>query len=191
MPMMGYFWWEGSRRTYAVGFEERSSLESMAVELRRLVTEVSLVNGLSGPKTVDLVAHSMGGIVCRLAMEDEETRHRIRRFVTLGTPHSGTHAARFLATQSALALRPESSLLERLDRQLPWPGPPLWPQTTAYWSRSDIVLLPPEAAKMEGALSPELETMTHYGYLLHPDGWRAVYETLYDRVTKPKGLPKV
>ncbi len=185
IPMLGYFWWEGARRTYAVGFEERTSLEAMAEELRRLVAEVALVNGLSGPGTVDLVAHSMGGIVSRLALEDEDTRGRVRKVITLGTPHSGTHAARFLATQSALALRPESSLLERLDEQLPWRGPPEWPEATTYWSRSDVILLPPEAARLEGASSPEMEGMTHYGYLLHPDGWRTVYETLHGTVTKP------
>ena len=185
IPMLGYFWWEGANRTYAVGFEQPASLEAMAEELRNLIAEVTEVNGLSGERTVDLVAHSMGGLVCRIALEDEPTRARIRKLVTLGTPHNGTHAARFLATQSALALRPDSNLLERLDAQLPWPDGPTWPEATTYWSRADIVLLPPEAARLEGAHSPELESMTHYGYLLHPTGWRAVYETLYGTVTSP------
>jgi len=186
IPMLGYFWWEGSNRTYAVGFEERSSLEAMAEELQRLIEEVTQVNGLEGVDTVDLVAHSMGGLVCRLALEDPTTRARVRKLVTLGTPHNGTHAARFLATQSALALRPDSSLLDRLDQQLPWAGPPDWPEATAYWSQADIVLLPPEAARLDGASTPELETMTHYGYLLHPIGWRAVYQTLHGAVTPPR-----
>ena len=123
-----------------------------------------------------------------IVLEDQATRSRIRKLITLGTPHTGTHAARFLATQSALALRPDSDLIERLDAQLPWPGPPDWPEATTYWSRADIVLLPPEAARLEGARSPEMEAMTHYGYLLHPTGWRAVYETLHGAVTNPRTL---
>jgi pimeloyl-ACP methyl ester carboxylesterase len=188
IPMLGYFWWEGSNRTYAVGFEERASLQAMAEELRSLIAEVAQVNDLSGERTVDLVAHSMGGLVCRIALEDQETRARIRKLITLGTPHAGTHVARFLTTQSALALRPDSDLLERLDAQLPWAGPPTWPEATTYWSRADIVVLPPEAARLDGASSPEQEGMTHYGYLLHPAGWRAVYETLYGTVTHPEAL---
>ena len=188
IPMLGYFWWEGSNRTYAVGFEERASLQAMAEELQGLIAEVAQVNQLDGPGTVDLVAHSMGGLVCRLALQDEPTRARVRKLVTLGTPHGGTHAARFLATQSALALRPDSELLELLDGQLPWAGPPSWPEATSYWSPADIVLLPPEAAQLEGSTVRELGAMTHYGYLLHPAGWRAVYQTLYGAVTNPPAL---
>jgi pimeloyl-ACP methyl ester carboxylesterase len=178
LPMLAYFWWEGMTRTYPVRFEERSSLEAMALELRALVAEVAAANGLEGDDTVDLVAHSMGGLVCRLALEDDETSRRVRRLVTLGTPHRGTHVARYLASQSGRALRPESTILARLDEQIPWAGPPSLPAATALWSRSDVLVLPPEAAQLEGADSIEMEEMTHYGFLLHPRGWKTVFGLL-------------
>jgi pimeloyl-ACP methyl ester carboxylesterase len=186
LPMLAYFWWEGMTRTYAVRFEERTSLEAMALELRALVAEVAAVNGLEGDDTVDLVAHSMGGLVCRLALEDGETSRRVRRLVTLGTPHCGTHVARYLASQSGLALRPESDILARLDAQIPWAGPPSLPEATALWSRADVLLLPPEAGQLEGAQSLELPEMTHYGFLLHPRGWKTVFGLV---VTGPKQAP--
>jgi pimeloyl-ACP methyl ester carboxylesterase len=176
--MLAYFWWEGMTRTYAVRFEERSSLQAMAVELRALIEEVASVNGLEGDDVVDLVAHSMGGLICRLALEDGETSQRVRRLVTLGTPHRGTHLARYLSSESGLALRPESAIVARLDKQLPWAGPPSLPAATALWSRSDVLLLPPEAAQLEGAASIELPEMTHYGFLLHPRGWKTVFDLL-------------
>jgi len=187
LPMVGYFWWEGEVRTYAVRFEERASLEAMAAELTALVEEIATVNELEGDDVIDLVAHSMGGLVCRLALEDAQTRRRVRRLVTLGTPHAGTHAARFLATQSALALRPDSEILARLDAQLPWRGPPEMPEAISYWSRADVMLLPPEAAQLDGAQSVEAEEMTHYGFLLHPRSWKAVYERLRGAVTRAPG----
>ena len=69
-----------------------------------------------------------------------------------------------------------------------WRGPPDWPEAVSYWSRADIILLPPDAAQLEGAKAPELATMTHYGYLLHPLGWRTVFEALHGRVTRRERL---
>lgn len=45
---------------------------------------------------VDLVAHSMGGILSRLYYEGESYNHDVRRVVTCNTPHGGSQMANWL-----------------------------------------------------------------------------------------------
>lgn len=47
---------------------------------------------LKGAK-VDIVAHSMGGLVARSAIENHEVAKYVRSLITLGTPHLGTMSA--------------------------------------------------------------------------------------------------
>ncbi|MCC6558691.1 MAG: alpha/beta fold hydrolase [Polyangiaceae bacterium] len=178
LPMQTFFRAVGRRRTYSVGLRPDAPLLELAADLARYVGEVIARNGLPEGAQVDLVAHSMGGLVARLALADEALRRRVRTIVTLGTPHSGTYAARFLATHYGLELRPGSETVEALRAQVPWRGPPEQPRLVALWSRSDMVLLPPEAARVEGAENVEAEGFTHFTYLLHPGGWVKVIEAL-------------
>lgn len=178
LPMQGYFRWKGRTRSFSVGFEETNAPAAMADELRVFIAEIAEVHDLAEDDSIDLVAHSMGGLICRVALEDPAVARRVRHLVTLGTPHSGTFAARFAGTGSAHALRPGSDLVVRLAAQLPWTGPPALPPITALWSGSDVLLLPAEAAKLEGADNLEMEGFTHLSYLLHPASWAAVLGVL-------------
>jgi pimeloyl-ACP methyl ester carboxylesterase len=178
LPMQTFFRAVGRRRTYAVGLRPDASLSEMAADLARYVGEVADRNALPAGAKVDLVAHSMGGIVARLALADPALTGRVRTLVTLGTPHAGTYAARFASTYYTLELRPGSATVRALLAQLPWRGPPDQPQLVALWSRSDMLLLPPEAAQVQGADNVEVEGFTHFTYLLHPEGWMRVIEAL-------------
>ena len=92
-------------------FEDRiRPIEDHARELRDLVcqeipTRLRAANVDLGPKNEDyrviLIAHSMGGLVCRtliqniLPFEDKEDPKKwIHRFVTMGTPHRGIELSR-------------------------------------------------------------------------------------------------
>ncbi|MBN1772365.1 MAG: hypothetical protein JXB32_13935 [Deltaproteobacteria bacterium] len=177
-PMRLYFRARGRSRTYAAVFAGEGSLSELADRLSRFVGELVRVNGLGDGARLDLVAHSMGGLVARLALEDEPTRARVANLVTLGVPHAGSHLARYGHTAHSLALRPDSEVLQRLARQLPWRGPPGQPRLVACWSAADVIVLPARSAAVEGAENVELSGLTHYGYLIHPAAWRVVFEAL-------------
>lgn len=177
LPARAYFRLRGRSRTYALGFSSGTEIPALAVELSRFIAEVVGVNGLAADAQVDLVAHSMGGLIARVSLEDSETRRRVATVVTLGTPHHGTHAARFAATPHHLSLRPDSPLLQRLAHQVPWDASQL-PRLYALWSESDVLLLPATTAKVEGAESIRMDGYTHYSYLLQPAGFEKIFECL-------------
>jgi pimeloyl-ACP methyl ester carboxylesterase len=168
----------GRTRSYAAPTPAGQSLDDLAAGLRAFIAEVARANDLAPGARVDLVAHSMGGLVARLALEDAATAGRVGTLVTMGTPHGGSLLARYGATEHSLELRPGSPVMERLARQLPWRGPPAQPRLVALWSPADVIVLPATAARVEGAENVELDGFTHYAYLLHPAGFRLVARVL-------------
>ncbi len=177
-PLRLWFRLHGRGRTYSVGFRPELALDAMAEQLRGAITEVLAANGLAADSQVDLVAHSMGGIIARLALENPQTAGQVAHLVTLGTPHAGTQAARFARTPHIRDLRPDSAIMARLAAQLPWPEPPTMPRLTSLWSHSDLLLLPAATAIVAGAENVEMPAFTHYSYLLDPVSARRVFTSL-------------
>lgn len=173
----------GRTRTYALGFERGSLIDDMAAQLRVAIAETLAVNGLTADEGVDLVCHSMGGIVARLALEDADTARSVATVVTLGSPHAGTLAARFAATYHTLALRPGSPLMRRLEAQLPWRASQ--PKMVCLWSSDDVFMLPAETATLDGAHNRHVAGITHLSFLLNPVAFQAVFTAL------EPGLPEL
>jgi len=180
LPLRAWLWTKGYKRTYAFEQPGEGTLEEAAEVLSAYVQAVVEVNALPPSTRVDLVAHSMGGVIARLALAHATTRGRVATLVTLGSPHAGSHLARYANTPRALDLRPGSALFERLRAQEPWPGPPEWPRLIAFWSPADVIVVPPESARVQGAVNVELPGFTHYSYLVRPEAWRQVEQALGD-----------
>ena len=178
LPLRGWLWTQGRKRTYAFELPGEGSLDEAAQVLCAYVQAVVEVNALPPDRKIDLVAHSMGGVIARLALDHVATRQRVATVVTLGSPHAGSYLARYAATSRALDLRPGSPVLTRLDAQLPWAGPPAWPRLVAFWSPADVIVVPPQSARVEGATNLELPGATHYSYLVRPEAWRRVHDAL-------------
>lgn len=168
LPLRTFFRIYGWTRVYSFSYDDSAPLERSAERFVALADEVLRVNALPRDTRFDLVAHSMGGIVARIALLDPAFARRVHRMVTVGAPHQGTLAARFLATPRALDLRPESPLMRRLSVQVPWPGPPTLPPLVAFYSRADILMLPAATATLEGADNREIPGVSHSGYLVWP-----------------------
>lgn len=63
---------------------------------------------------IDLVGHSLGGLLARWYLQELDGARHTGRLVTLATPHAGTEAARMAPTALGHALRPGSSIVRRL-----------------------------------------------------------------------------
>ena len=167
LPMRSWFRLHGRTRTYAVGLSGRT-IPQMAVELRSYIADVVQVNNLSSEQQVDVVAHSMGGLVGRLALRDPDTAQRVHTLVTLGTPHRGTHAARFTGGELMSALRRDSALMTELGSDFPWRRST---RLICFWSANDPLMQPAETARVEGADNREVLSFSHLDWLMRRQAW--------------------
>ncbi len=177
--MSTYFWMRGRRRSYRIHFERNQTIPQMSRTLSRFVKKVARV---TGERKVDIVAHSLGGVVSRLALVDHGLSRHVATLVTLGSPHQGTHSARFGNTATVRELRPGSDLLARLARKR-------WPSTVhgiCFWSRSDLMVVPAESAIAPGTQPVDATPFTHYSYLIDPKSWSAVRAA----IARPRRAPR-
>ncbi|WP_225847826.1 alpha/beta fold hydrolase [Streptomyces sp. HPF1205] len=100
----------------------------------------------SGHGRVDIVAHSLGGLIARYYVQRLGGDTRVRTLVTLGTPHAGTRSIPALAPHPlARQMRPGSEVLEELAR----PAKGCSTRFVAFWSDLDQLMIPAEAARLE------------------------------------------
>ena len=100
---------------------------------------------------VVIIAHSMGGLVARVALQSIDAA-RVAHVITLGTPHHGAFTARYWDIPSVIQMRLDSPWLKALDvaetqssRGLPRSA---W---TTLLSYHDNIVFPQETARLEGA----------------------------------------
>ncbi|MGW3495141.1 esterase/lipase family protein [Streptomyces sp. NPDC001020] len=97
----------------------------------------------TGQSQVDVVGHSLGGLIARYYTQCLGGDVRIRTLVTLGTPHCGTRVAPLANAHPIVRqMRPGSGLIEELR------GPALGCRTrfVSFWSDLDPLMDPLEAA---------------------------------------------
>ncbi len=132
----------------------------------------------ASPDGVDVVAHSMGGIVLRLVLAARaDLRDAVRTVVTLGSPHHGTAAARGFRY-----LLPEVHALRRgamKTRGLPHLSDLLpHAKVVSVAGDADTVVYPVETALVPAARHVVLSGIGHAGLLSHPSSWEVVREAL-------------
>ncbi|WP_073493368.1 esterase/lipase family protein [Actinacidiphila paucisporea] len=97
----------------------------------------------TGRRRVDIVGHSLGGLIARYYVQCLGGDLRIRTLVTLGTPHAGTRAVPALAPHPIIRqMRPGSDVLA----ELAGPAPKCRTRFVAFWSDLDQLMIPVEAA---------------------------------------------
>lgn len=84
------------------GYEEGKSLFIAYYDWRKpvsetykkyLVPKIEEAKGISGKDKVDIVAHSMGGLLSRAYIESDDYKNDVNRFVMMGTPNNGASEA--------------------------------------------------------------------------------------------------
>ncbi|WP_328837370.1 lipase family alpha/beta hydrolase [Streptomyces europaeiscabiei] len=97
----------------------------------------------TGQERVDVVGHSLGGLIARYYVQRLGGDQRVRTLVTLGTPHGGTRAVPLADAHPIVRqMRPGSKVLEELRE----PAPGCRTHFVAFWSDLDHVMAPLETA---------------------------------------------
>lgn len=125
-----------------------------------------------GTPSVDVVGFSAGGVTARLYAAGGGAG-RLRRVVTLGSPHHGTRVAGLAAALAPGAcevacrqLAPGSPLLQELNADDETPDGPRW---VTLWTRQDEVVTPPESARLDGAVEVAVQEVCSDGVVAHGD----------------------
>ncbi|MFE1249249.1 esterase/lipase family protein [Streptomyces sp. NPDC058735] len=135
----------------------------------------------TGARQVDVVGHSLGGLIARYYVQRLGGDTRVRTLVTLGTPHSGTRVAPVADAHPIVRqMRPGSPVLEELAE----PAPDCGTHFVGFWSDLDHVMDPVETARIDHPdLIADNVRVTGIGHLalpVHPavaDGIRQVLDT--------------
>ena len=100
----------------------------------------------TGYDQVFVVGHSLGGIIARYYVQCQGGDRRVHTLVTLGSPHAGTHLARFAPLwRVARQLLPGSALM----RELAAPAPECSTRFVAIYSNRDEMVLPNRSARLD------------------------------------------
>jgi hypothetical protein len=99
----------------------------------------------TGHRQVDIVGHSLGGLIARYYVQRLGGDTRIRTLVTLGTPHEGTTAVPLANAHPVVRqMRPGSAVIEELRL----PAPDCRTRFVSFWSDLDQVMTPARTARV-------------------------------------------
>ncbi|MET9734723.1 alpha/beta fold hydrolase [Streptomyces sp. NPDC006458] len=123
----------------------------------------------TGSGRVDIVGHSLGGLIARYYAQRLGGDLRVRTLVTLGTPHSGTRVAPLADAHPIVRqMRPGSQVIEELSR----PAPGCRTRFVSFWSDLDHVMDPLEAARIDHpdllAHNVQVTGIGHLALPVHP-----------------------
>ncbi len=107
-PAAAYLRFRGFKQILSFNYSSSDGVEQAALALREY-----LRRSVRGGR-IDLVCHSLGGLVARVYIQDLGGARRVDRCITLGTPHRGTYNSYWLNSRVGRELRPDSPLLSRL-----------------------------------------------------------------------------
>ncbi len=140
---------------------------------RRLSVLVEKTCQETGYEKVHVVGHSLGGVVARYYVQHLGGHARVHTLCTLGSPHTGTHAARLLPSRLVKQLRPGSDLMAELAE----PAPHVTTRFVSFWSDLDELIVPKRAARLEHPdLSARNVLLRGVGHMSLPINPRVVRE---------------
>ncbi|MFF8784242.1 esterase/lipase family protein [Streptomyces sp. NPDC015125] len=133
----------GWRHVEALNYSPLTCDLRKAAEL--LSRHVEEVCARTGHRRVDIVGHSLGGLIARYYVQRLGGDARVRTLITLGTPHSGTGIAPLMSAHPIVRqMRPDSAVITELS----FPAPHCRTHFVAFWSEEDRVMVPATTARI-------------------------------------------
>jgi pimeloyl-ACP methyl ester carboxylesterase len=156
-PLAAYLQSIESRQVLFFPYRSGGGIERAAIGLRDFLKE--RVRG----GRIDLVCHSLGGVIARVYLEALGGFRKVDRCITLGTPHRGTYNSYWVRTRVGAELRPDSALLRRLTASQ---GPLGQVRYTSIVGGTDNIVIPRVFAIHEETV--HIPDVGHIGLLFCP-----------------------
>ncbi len=107
-PLATYLRLCGVKKILFYDYSSRHGVEQAAIGLKAY-----LKRHVKGGR-IDLIGHSMGGLVARTYLQLLGGARRVDHCITLGSPHTGTYSAYWLPNKVGEEMRPDSIILRKL-----------------------------------------------------------------------------
>lgn len=139
-------------------------------QARALAGAATSALAASQARSVDVVGYSAGGVVARIWAREDGGAAIARRIVTLGAPHHGTQLAGLGAfvpgacPTACEQLAPGSDLLDELNSGDETPSGPSY---VSIWTTDDRIVLPPDSARLDGALNMTVQSVCSSATVSH------------------------
>ncbi|MFG2553577.1 lipase family alpha/beta hydrolase [Streptomyces sp. NPDC048581] len=145
----------------------------------------------TGSRQVDIVGHSLGGLIARYYVQCLGGDLRVRTLVTLGTPHSGTSVVPLANAHPIVRqMRPGSPVLEELAR----PAPGCRTHFVSFWSDLDHLMVPLETACIDHpdlmAQNVRVSGIGHLALPVHPAVATGIRQALDSAGTGAETAPR-
>lgn len=128
-----------------------------------LASFVASVKSRTGARQVDIVNHSMGGLVTMYYEHELGGTASTARVASLaGANHGTTWAAGCIAFTSCQQMYPGSSFIATVTRGDETPGPTSW---ATWYSPCDGIIIPYTSTPLSGARNTYVSCVTHLGFL--------------------------
>jgi triacylglycerol lipase len=124
---------------------------------------VQRIEAATGREPV-VVAHSMGGLAVRAWLNRFAADSRVRRVITVGSPHHGTWMGRFAHTRNTREMRLNSAWRQALIEQEPAERHAAF---TCFYSHCDNIAFPASTATLPGADNRHVPGVAHVHLLFH------------------------
>jgi pimeloyl-ACP methyl ester carboxylesterase len=166
----------GRKNIFRFDYRGHDSMRSVVPEFENYLR--AIIDRCSEDMEIDILAHSMGGLVARAALRNSDIRDRVNHMVTIGTPHQGSHLARLGGFNWSKEIRPGSSFMTMLNADDYREVEKQELRITAFWTERDVLVIPPSAAALPGAENIGMHEATHISWLVRPRQVHQVLEAL-------------
>ncbi|MCS6828684.1 MAG: alpha/beta fold hydrolase [Caldilinea sp.] len=145
-------------------------IETLAVQA------LAEIDAQLGPDAAfDYVGFSMGGVIGRVILHWLGGKQRIRRFVTISTPHRGMYVARFIRQPALRQMQMGGPFIEALNRHLDdFTEIPF----LSVWTPFDLTVVPPDSSVLPVGKSLKVLNPAHPLMVYDPRVQQAVADFL-------------
>ncbi|MCL4478609.1 MAG: alpha/beta fold hydrolase [Deltaproteobacteria bacterium] len=143
-------------------------IESLSELLADKVDEIA---EKTGEREVYIIGHSMGGLVARYYSSSPRGMSRVKKIITIATPHNGTRTAALGIGMNANEMKPGAAFLETLQTRH---HAPLY----AIWSIFDNMVVPPQTGYLKDYPNSSVQFKGHITMLYSS----AVYKLIFNEI---------